>query len=115
MPYCDTQAMTLHLEEISRLVATQAHAVVLLDQAGWHTTGKLKLPKNITLMALPPKSPELNPQENVWQFMRQNWLSNRVFKNYEDIVAPCSQAWNRLTDQPWTIMSLGLRDWAHGL
>jgi len=114
MPYCDTQAMTLHLEEISRLVATQAHAVVLLDQAGWHTTGKLKLPKNITLMALPPKSPELNPQENVWQFMRQNWLSNRVFKNYDDIVAHCSHAWNRLTDQPWTIMSLGLRDWAHG-
>jgi putative transposase len=114
MPYCDTQAMALHLEEISRLVASRAHAVILLDQAGWHTTGKLKIPNNITLMPLPPKSPELNPQENVWQFMRQNWLSNRVFKNYDDIVAHCCFAWNRLTDQTWKIMSLGLRKWAHG-
>jgi len=106
--------MQLHLEEISNRVAPGAHAVVILDQAAWHTTAKLEVPDNITLMALPPKSPELNPVENVWQFMRQNWLSNRVFKNYDDVVAHCAFAWNRLTDQPWRIMSLGLRDWAHG-
>ena len=76
-------------------------------------TGKLQVPDNITLMPLPPKAPELNPQENVWQFMRQNWLSNRVFRNYDDIVAHCGFAWNRLTDQPWKIMSLRLRKWAH--
>jgi len=106
--------MQLHLEEISNRVAPGAHAVVILDQAAWHTTAKLEVPDNITLMALPPKSPELNPVENVWQFMRQNWLSNRVFKNYDDVVAHCAFAWNRLTDQPWRIMYLGLRDWAHG-
>jgi len=114
LPYCNTEAMQLHLEEISNRVAPGAHAVVILDQAAWHTTAKLEVPDNITLMALPPKSPELNPVENVWQFMRQNWLSNRVFKNYDDVVAHCAFAWNRLTDQPWRIMSLGLRDWAHG-
>ena len=67
----------------------------------------------ITLMPLPPRAPELNPVENVWQFMRENWLSNRVFTSYEDIIDHCCFAWNKLTDQPWRIMSIGLRDWAH--
>ena len=64
-------------------------------------------------MPLPPRCPELNPVENVWQFMRDNWLSNRVFKSYDDIVDQCCHAWNRLVEQPWRIMSLGLRQWAH--
>src|SRR5262249_39304210 len=58
-------------------------------------------------------APELNPVENVWQFMRENWLSNRVFKSYDDLVDHCCAAWNRLVDQPWRIMSIGLRQWAH--
>jgi transposase len=57
-----------------------AHALVLLDQAGWHTTIALKPPSNVTLMPLPPASPELNPVENVWQFLRQTYLSARVFE-----------------------------------
>ena len=68
----------------------------------------------MTIIALPPKSPELNPVENVWQFMRDNWLSNRVFKSYDELVDHCCTAWNNLIDQPWKIMSIGLRDWAHG-
>jgi hypothetical protein len=114
MPRCNTAAMTAHLAEISGAVATDAHAVVLLDQAGWHTANALKIPDNITLMPLPPRSPELNPTENIWQFIRDNWLSNRVFRSYDDILDHCCAAWNRLVDQPWTIMSIGLRDWAHG-
>jgi transposase len=66
--------MGLHLDEISQAVSPGAHAVVLLDQAGWHTSAKLKVPANISLLPLPPKSPELNPTENVWQYMRDNWL-----------------------------------------
>jgi hypothetical protein len=77
--------MALHLEEISRTVTPGAYAVVPLDQAGWHLSDKLDIPANITLMPLPPKSPELNPVENIWQFMRDNWLSNRVFRSYDDI------------------------------
>jgi transposase len=114
MPYCDTPAMQAHLAEISAMVDHGAHAVVLLDQAGWHMSEKLKVPDNITLLPLPPRSPELNSQENVWQFLRDNWLSNRIFLSYDDIVAHCCEAWNKLIDQPWRIMSLGLRDWAHG-
>ena len=101
--------MALHLAEISQMVTPGAHAVLLLDQAGWHLSDKLDIPDNITLMPLPPKSPELNPVENIWQFMRDNWLSNRVFRSYDDILEHCCYAWNKLVDQPWTIMSIGLR------
>ena len=105
--------MTLHLAEIATAVAPGAHAVLLVDQAGWHLSPKLVIPPNITLVPLPPKCPELNPTENVWQFMRDNWLSNRIFRSGEDIVAHCCYAWNKLVEQPWRIMSIGLRDWAH--
>ena len=63
-------------------------------------------------MPLPPRAPELNPVENVWQFMRDNWLSNRIFKNYDDILDHCCQAWNNLVSQ--RITSIGTRKWAHG-
>ena len=106
--------MTLHLAEISAAVAPGAHAVLLLDQAGWHGSHDLVVPDNISLLPLPPRSPELNPVENVWQFMRDNWLSNRVFASYADILDHCCHSWNTLVDQPWRIMSLGLRRWAHG-
>lgn len=105
--------MNLHLAEISRNVAAGAHAVLLMDQAGWHLTPRLKVPGNISIIAIPSKSPELNPQENIWQFMRDNWLSNRVFKSYDDIVEHCCHAWKKLQDRPWKIMSIGRRKWAH--
>src|SRR5207253_2535565 len=89
LPRCNIAAMSLHLAEISRTVTPGAHAVLLLDQAGWHLSAKLDVPNNITLMPLPPKSPELNPVENIWQFIRDNWLSNRVFQSYDDIVDHC--------------------------
>ncbi len=114
MPYCNTQAMQAHLAEISTVVDPGAHAVIFLDQAGWHMSDKLNTPDNITLMPLPPRAPELNPVENIWQFMRENWLSNQIFTSYDDIVAICCQAWNKLIDQPWTITSIGTRKWAHG-
>jgi len=113
LPWCTTQAMAAHLEEISLAVDPGAHAILMLDQAGWHTSAKLAVPDNITLLPLPPRSPELNPVENVWQYLRGNWLSNRVFTSYDDIVGHCCDAWNKLTAQPWAIMTIGLRDWAH--
>ena len=85
----------LHLAEIAKIVAPRAHAVLLVDQTGWHMSTHLTVPPNITIIALPPKSPELNPVENVWQFMRDNWLSNRIFKSYDDLVDHRCQAWNK--------------------
>jgi transposase len=110
LPYCDTGAMQDHLAEISQTVDDGSHAVLILDQAGWHVTPKLKVPDNITLLFLPPRSPELNPVENVWQYMRDNWRSNRIFKDYDDIVQHRCAAWNKLVDQPWKIMSIGHRE-----
>jgi transposase len=113
LPACNTEAMNLHLAEIAETVAPGAHAVLVVDQAGWHLSARLVVPANITILVIPPKSPELNPVENVWQFMRDNWLSNRVFKSYDDLVNHCCEASNKLIDQPWRIMSIGLRQWAH--
>jgi transposase len=105
--------MNLHLAAISADVAPGRHAVLLLDQAGWHLSPKLMVPANITIVPLPAKCPELNPQENIWQFMRDNWLSNRVFLDADDLVDHCCDAWNKLEDQPWLIMSIGVREWMH--
>src|SRR5579863_7897268 len=70
--------------------------------------------RNITLVPLPSKLPELNPVENIWQYMRDNWLSNRIFANYNDILDHCCFNWNKLVERPWLIMSIGTRRWAHG-
>jgi hypothetical protein len=113
LPFADTQAMQLHLDEISREVAAGAHAVLLMDRAGWHTTGQLKVPKNLTLIFLPSRSPELNPVENIWQYLRSNWLSNSVFENHNAIIDAACNAWNRLMAQPQAITSIGMRKWAH--
>jgi hypothetical protein len=114
LPWCNTAMMNLHLAAISADVAPGRQAVLLLDQAGWHLSSQLAVPDNITIVPLPPKCPELNAQENVWQFMRDNWLSNRLFDSIDALLDHCCDAWNKLAAQPWTIMSIGLRDWAHG-
>jgi len=101
--------MALHLAEISLAVAPGAHAVVLMDQAGWHTTDKLEVPNNISIIAL--------------RFQKHLILvstkpgaahSNRVFTSYDNIADHCCEAWNKLIDQPWHIMTIGRRKWAHG-
>ena len=78
LPRCNTEGMTLHLAEISAAVAPGAHAVLILDQASWHISAGLVIPANITLLPRPAKCPELNPVENVWQFMYDDWLSTRM-------------------------------------
>ncbi len=113
LPRCDTHAMSLHLAEVAQTVTPGAHGIILMDRAGWHRANDLVVPDNLTLVLLPARSPELNPVETIWQFLRENWLSSRVFASYTDIVDHCCYAWNRLIDQPWTIMPIGLRYWAN--
>ena len=90
--------------------ASPRHTPFHLDQAGWHGAKDLKAPKNISLLPLPPRAPELNPPEDIWQFMRANWLSNRIFKSFDEIVDHRCYAWNTLIDEPWKIMSIARRD-----
>lgn len=112
LPRADAEAFNLHLKEISRRVAQGAHAVVLIDGAGYHGAGALEVPDNITLIRLPPYSPELNAAENIWEYLRKNKLANAVFETYDDIVEACSKAWNFFADDPNVVASITARDWA---
>ncbi len=112
MPFADTAAMNAHLAEIARTVAPDAHAVLVLDGAGWHGGHALVVPENLSLLLLPPYSPELNPVENVWQFLRANWLAVSVFGDYDAIVDACCDAWNRFAQRPNLVASITARQWA---
>jgi hypothetical protein len=112
LPQVNIGAMEAHLAEIGRCVSPGAHAVLVLDRAGWHASPRLRVPGNISLVPLPPYAPELNGMENVWEYMRQNWLSHRVWDGYDAIVEACCGAWNRLMDRPERIASLTKRSWA---
>ena len=110
LPYVNAEAMNLHLQEISRHVTPGAHAVLVLDGAGWHGAAALTIPDNISLLPLPSYSPELNPVENVWEYLRQNQLSLRVWPAYQAIVETCCQAWNTLMAMPERIASITRRE-----
>ena len=115
MPAANTEAMNEHLKEISTQVSAGAHAVLVCDRAGWHQRGKqLVVPDNISLLPLPSYSPELNPMENVWDYLRQNKLCAQVWDTYDDILEACKIAWNWnwLIADPDRIRSIGARDWA---
>ncbi len=112
-PHANTEAMNLHLGEVSTQVTAGAQALLVCDGAGWHQRGRqLAVPDNIAMLTLPAYSPELNPMENVWDYLRQNKLCSRVWDSYEDIVEACKQAWHFLIDDPDRIRSLGQRSWA---
>jgi len=113
IPCADTWGMNLHLKEISTQVAPGAHALLVCDGAGWHQRGKkLIVPDNITLLSLPAYSPELNPMENVWDYLRQNKLCAQVWDTQEDIAEACASAWRFLIDDPDRVRSIGYRQWS---
>jgi len=112
MPYANTEAMNRHLEEIAKAVSPGAHAALVFDGAGWHDSADLVMPENITQIILPPYSPELNPAENVWEYLRKNKLANRLYETYEDIVGACCDAWNSLMAMPDRVASIAARSWA---
>jgi putative transposase len=112
LPYANTEAMGPHLAEIGRRIAPGAHGVVVLDGAGWHAAADLPVPENLTLLPLPRYSPELNPVENVWEYLRQNRLSLRVWPDYGAIVETCCRAWNALLAMPDRLASITRREWA---
>jgi transposase len=110
MPAVNTEAMNEHLREISTQVAAGAHAVLVCDGAGWHQPGgRLRLPPNIALLPLPPYAPELNPMENVWDYLRDNKLSQLVWDGYEAMVTACKAAWDFIITDPDRIRSIGSR------
>ncbi len=113
MPWVSSEAMSIHLAEISKRVSPDAHGVVICDGAGWHQTGgRLTVPENVSLLPLPPYAPELNPMENVWEYLRGNRLSMTVRNNYLAIVDACCDAWNRFVSDAERVVSITAREWA---
>ena len=111
LPECNMQMMELFLEEIAKQVPAGRHAVVLLDRASWHTSQKLQYSPRITLLSIPPYSPELNPVEQIWQWLKQTWLSNRVFKDLEEIIEACRHAWLDFLEKQ-DLEKMCSREWA---
>ena len=99
MPVVSTEAMSIFLDRFSGRLADDEHAVMVLDQAGWHGATDLRVPDNVTLVPLPAYSPELNPVERLWLYLRERHLSHRLLDNYDAIVEACSRAWNQLTNE----------------
>lgn len=113
LPYANMKTMEMHLEHISMKIPKGRHGVIVLDQAGWHTSKKLKKMKNITLISLPAASPELNPTEQVWRQLREDHLANRCFESEEEIVESCCEAWNRFEETEGAVQKLCSRSWAN--
>lgn len=97
-PTVNTAYMNHHLQQISQEAGEQVHVVLVLDKAGWHIAKDLQVPSNITLLHLPPYSPELNPIERLWAYMKSHYLSNRIYANYKEIFAAAMAAWNKITE-----------------
>ena len=111
LPEVNTAAMQAMLDELATAVTPGAHAVVIMDRAGWHTATQLIIPANLTPVFLPAYSPELNAIERVWLHLRERFLSHRLWPTHDDILDACCAAWNRLRAEPGRIRSLRAFDW----
>jgi transposase len=112
LPNVNTDMMRLHLQTISEQIPDGRHALIVVDGASWHNQKSNQDFRNITLLKLPPVSPELNPIERIWLYLRQNYLANISFLNYQHIVDSCSYAWNQFAEQSELILSMTHRKWA---
>jgi transposase len=111
LPEATTTTMSLFLAEFAASLPEDVHAVLVLDGAGWHGARALAVPANVTLVPLPPYSPALNPVERAWLYLRERFLSLRVFRDYRAIVDACCNAWNRLVAEPGRLRSLCDQPW----
>ncbi|MGC1893910.1 MAG: IS630 family transposase [Pseudolabrys sp.] len=111
LPYANTEAMQEFLDQFAATIGQDEHIVLILDQAGWHGAGALRVPASITLLPLPPYSPELNPVEWVWEYMKERFLSLRLHNDYDAIADAACKAWNRLRAETGRITSLCSHPW----
>jgi len=111
LPYANTEAMQQFLDRFAATIGKNEHAVIILDQAGWHDSRALSVPGNVTLVALPPYSPQLNPVERVWLYLKTRFLSHRLHNDYDAIVDAACKAWRRLTAEAGRIKSLCTYPW----
>lgn len=106
LPYFTTVGMNIFLEELSKKIPAGRHCVLVLDNASIHKSKYLVVPNNITVIFLPPYSPELNPMERAWLYIKQNWLSNSFFEDYDALLNKCCDAWNLFVEEENRINTL---------
>ncbi len=110
-PWVNKDIVKQHLRLIAARTLPGHHAVVIMDGAGWHTVDIANDIDNLSIIKLPPYSPELNPVEQVWSWLRQHHLANRCFKGYTDIVDACTNAWNYFIVYTQRLSAMCKRDW----
>lgn len=100
-PYISTEIVNVYLKQFATEIDRDVHAVLIWDRAGFHKSKELIIPENITIIELPAYSPELNPVENLWQYLRSHYWSNRSYKDYDALRQAACDAWQRvcLTDE----------------
>jgi transposase len=98
-PLANAQVMNVFLEMLSAELGGPEHAVLIMDGAGWHKAKTLVVPRNITILYLPPYSPELNPVERLWAYLRSHYLANRAYRDYQHLLEAGAQAWQELTPE----------------
>ena len=110
-PYANTIAMNKFLQEMSLCIAEGRHVGLIVDNAGWHRSNELSIPRNITLIPIPPYSPELNAMEQVWDWIKSHYLDNHSFENYESILDLASIGWNAFSNNTDLVKSICHRKW----
>ena len=108
LPYSNTECMQIYLNELSKEFSNYL-ILLVVDQASWHTTNKLEVPKNIELFFLPPATPEMNPIEQIWKELRKMGFKNEKFQTLNDVVDRLCETIVSLTCE--TIMSITGRKW----
>jgi transposase len=111
LPSVSTEAMSLFLREFAASLAPDEHALMVMDQAGWHGARALEIPSNVTLTFLPPYAPELNPVERVWLFLKERFLSHRLLDDYKAVLDAACAAWNALVAEAGRLASLTAYPW----
>jgi hypothetical protein len=112
LPIVSTNAMQTFLDQLSDQLTPKTHALVLMDRAGWHCANDLVIPPNLTPIFLPPYSPELNAIERLWLYLKERFLSHRLWTDYDAIVDAVCRAWQRVTNEIGRIKSLCSIEWA---
>lgn len=113
LPHANTESMNLFLKELSSVIKPDRHVALIVDNAGWHKGNNLIIPSNITLIPLPPYSPELNAMEQIWEWIKSHYLSNQCYADYQEIIDQACFAWNKLRLNIELIKSIMHRQWVN--
>ena len=110
-PTINSDVVNIFLKQFTEEVSRDVHVLLLWDQAGFHTSKKLKIPENMTIVPLPPYSPELNPVENLWHYLRSHYWANRIYVDYDALRLTAVDTWQKAALDKETVKSVCFINW----